>query len=247
MRSALRWDGCLNVRDLGGHPTEDGGTTRPHRVVRSDSVGKLSPAGWDALVAYGIHTVVDLRFDEERAADPPRDVPVEVVHVSILGELDSERLAALDRRAAEEHDEVASTRLVYLDMLDAHPERFARAVAAVADAPEGGVLVHCQGGKDRTGLVTALLLRLAGVDRETIAADYDATTPNLADTHARWIAEAPDDEERARRRRISASPGPAMLAVLEELERRHGSVSAYLRAGGADEEQLARARARLRA
>jgi len=246
MRGALRWDGCLNVRDLGGHPTEDGGTTRWHRIVRSDSVGNLSPAGWDALVDYGIRTVVDLRFDEERAADPPHDAPVDVVPVSIFGELDHERLAALDARAAAEPDEVASTRLVYLDMLDVHADRFARAVAAVADAPEGGVLVHCQGGKDRTGLVTALLLRLGGVDRAAIAADYDATTSNLADRHARWIDEAPSDEERARRRRISASPGAAMLAVVEELERRHGSVAAYLRAAGLSEQQLGRARARLR-
>jgi protein-tyrosine phosphatase len=246
MRGALRWDGCLNVRDLGGHPTVDGGTTRSDRIVRSDSVGNLSRDGWDALVAYGIRTVVDLRFDEERAADPPHDAPVEVVHLSLLGELDRERLAALDLRAAAEPDEAASTRLVYLDMLDAHADRFAQAVAAVADAPEGGVLVHCQGGKDRTGLVTALLLRLAGVDHATIAADYDATTPNLAERHARWIAEADDGEERARRRRIAASPGAAMLAVLRELERRHGSVAAYLRAGGATDEQLARARARLR-
>jgi protein-tyrosine phosphatase len=246
MRGALRWDGCLNVRDLGGHPTEDGGTTRWERVVRSDSVGKLSPAGWDALVAYGIRTVVDLRFDDERAADPPHSAPVDVVHVSLLGARDSDWLAGLDERAAAEPDEVASTRLVYLEMLETHAERFVDAVTAVADAPEGGVLVHCHGGKDRTGLVVALLLRLAGVDRETIAADYDATTPNLADGHAQWIAEAPDDEERARRRRIAASPGPAMLAVLEDLERRHGSVADYLRAVGAGDEQLARVRARLR-
>jgi protein tyrosine/serine phosphatase len=242
----LEWDGCLNVRDLGGHATEDGETTLRDHVVRSDSVGNLSAAGWDALVAYGIRTVVDLRFDEERAADPPIGAPVDVVHVSILGDLDPERLAALDARAAAEPDQVASTRLVYLAMLDAHADRFAAAVAAVADAPEGGVLVHCQGGKDRTGLVTALLLRLAGVDHASIAADYDETTANLADRHERWIAEAEDEDERARRRRIAASPGAAMLAVLEELERRYGSVAGYLRAGGATDEQLARARARLR-
>ena len=230
MRSTLRWDGCLNVRDLGGQPTEDGGTTRWERVVRSDSVGKLSPAGWDALVAYGIRTVVDLRFDDERAADPPHSAPVDVVHVSLLGERDSDWLAGLDERAAAEPDEVASTRLVYLDMLETHAERFVDAVTAVADAPEGGVLVHCHGGKDRTGLVVALLLRLCGVPLDAIDADYAAT-------EARLLGRFDPD--------TAAAPAGAMAAVLADLERTHGSVEEYLAGCGLTREARARLRERL--
>jgi hypothetical protein len=62
----LTWDGCLNVRDLGGLPTADGGETRSGAIVRADSVQQLNKAGWQALVDHGIGTVIDLRGDHER-------------------------------------------------------------------------------------------------------------------------------------------------------------------------------------
>lgn len=243
----LSWDGCVNVRDLGGHPTRDGGTTRFGAVVRADSVRRLSDEGWAAAVAHGIGTVLDLRFHEELQADPPGEVPLEVVHLSLFGDFDPDRWAELDRRAAAAGDDAAATRLVYLDALETHRENLAAAIRVVAEAPPGGVLVHCTGGKDRTGLVAALLLRLAGVAPGDIAADYALSERNLAERHAQWLADAADDAERERLRRISRTPAASMLGVLEELERRYGSVAGYLRAGGASERDLERARARLRA
>ncbi|HEY6017128.1 MAG TPA: tyrosine-protein phosphatase, partial [Gaiellaceae bacterium] len=85
MTRVLAWDGCVNVRDLGGLPLEDGGETAYRVVVRSDSVRTLTDAGWEALAAYGVERVVDLRFEEELAEDPPRELDVEVVHVPLLG------------------------------------------------------------------------------------------------------------------------------------------------------------------
>jgi protein-tyrosine phosphatase len=126
------------------------------------------------------------------------------------------------------------------------PERFAEAVEAVADAPEGAVVVHCAGGKDRTGLVTALLLRLAGVGIAEIAADYALSGANLRERALPWIEEAETEEEQRRRERISVTPAESMTGVLEELQRRYGGVAGYLRAGGASDEVLERARARLR-
>ena len=79
----LAWDGLLNARDLGGHPTGDGGETRWGQVVRADSVRQLSDEGWQAVVDYGIRTVVDLRSDEELAADPPAELPVGAVTAAI--------------------------------------------------------------------------------------------------------------------------------------------------------------------
>lgn len=232
----LTWDGCLNVRDLGGHSTPDG-RTRFGAIVRADSVRQLSAAGWGALVAHGIRRIVDLRFRSELDADPPAELPVEVVHISLLGEPEQEALAAVE--------ELRSTRDVYLMFLERYREYVARAITAVGEAPEGGVVVHCQGGKDRTGLIAALLLRLAGVAVDDAADDYSLSEGNLAQSSAEWIAQAPDEWERERRRRISATPSEAMREVLEELERRHGSVRAYLLEGGATEEALERARLRL--
>jgi protein-tyrosine phosphatase len=243
---ALAWEGCLNVRDLGGHPTADGGTTVAGRIVRSDSVRQLSEAGWDAAVEYGIRTVLDLRFSQELDDDPPSDVPLDVVHLSLLGEPDAERWAELDRRAAAEPDAASATRFVYLEALEEHRQRFSDAVRIVAEAPSGGVLIHCMGGKDRTGLLAALLLRHAGVEIDDIAADYGLSERNLAERHDRWLAEAESDEERERLRRVLSSPADAMASVVTELERRYGDVAGYLRAGGASDEVLELARARLR-
>src|SRR5205823_14017057 len=93
----------------------------------------------------------------------------------------------------------------YLDFLERYRDRFGRAVAAVADA-DGTVVVHCLGGKDRTGLVSALLLRLAGVGLETIGHDYAVSGPNLESMWAQWIDDAEDDVERAKRVLLSTTP-----------------------------------------
>ena len=82
----LEWDGCANVRDLGGHPIADGVFTSHRAFVRADSLRSLTPAGWRAVVDYGIVRVVDLRWHEELALDDPYDVPVEVVHVPLFGD-----------------------------------------------------------------------------------------------------------------------------------------------------------------
>jgi protein-tyrosine phosphatase len=211
----LAWEGCVNVRDLGGHPTSDGGWTRWGAVVRADSVRKLTDAGWSDLVSHGVVRIVDLRFDEELEADPPVELPVEVVHVSLLGTLDDEYGEHLDALAAAASSPAESTKAVYLDFLERFASRFPPVFRAIADAPEGAVLVHCHGGKDRTGLVVAILLTLAGVPRDEVVADYAISERNLADRQAVWEAEAESDEERDRRRQIGASPPEAMRAVLD--------------------------------
>jgi protein tyrosine/serine phosphatase len=122
----------------------------------------------------------------------------------------------------------------------------AAAVRAVAEAPEGGVVVHCVGGKDRTGLLTALLLHLAGVPTDEIAADYALSEERLRPRHEAWFEAAETDAERRRLERIAQTPPEAITGVFDELERRYGSVEGYLRAAGVDDEDLARARSRLR-
>jgi protein-tyrosine phosphatase len=242
----LAWDGCLNVRDLGGHPTEDGSVTRFGAVVRADSIRQMSDAGWAALSDYGVGRIVDLRFHDELEADPPREVHVEVVHVPVFPHPDTGAWAELDKLSAAAPDHVTATRDVYLALLLLLPERFAAAVEAVADAPEGAVVVHCTAGKDRTGLVTALLLRLAGVGIAEIAADYAVSGANLRERARPWIEEAETEEELRRRERIASTPAEGMTGVLEELQRRYGGVAGYLRDGGAEEAVLERARVRLR-
>jgi protein-tyrosine phosphatase len=246
----LAWEGCLNVRDLGGHRTADGRETRYGAVVRADSVRQLTEAGWQAAVDYGIRTVVDLRGDEELEADPPAELPVDVLHVPFMEENEAAfaEVEAVARAAGEAAgDDVARrTRDVYLIFLEYFKPNVAAALRAVARAPEGGVVVHCVGGKDRTGLLTALLLHLAGVDAEQIGADYALSEERLRPRHDVWIAEAETEAERERLRRVLQSPAASMVGVLAALEERYGSVDDYLRSAGVTDEELQLARARLR-
>ena len=243
----LTWDGCLNVRDLGGHETEDGGETRFGAVVRADSVRELTADGWRSLVDYGISRIVDLRQHSELEADPPLDVPVEVVHVPLFPEPGSAHWAELDAVMDADGDPVAATRRVYLECLERFRSQVAAVLVAVARAPDGGVVVHCRAGKDRTGLVSAVLLRLAGVSPEDVGADYALTEDNLRSVWEEWIEEADDRKERERRRRLLITPAAAMIGVLAELETRYGSVRAYARAAGVPESDLDRLVDRLRA
>lgn len=242
----LDWDGCLNVRDLGGHRTEDGRETRYGAIVRADSIRLLSDAGWAAAVDYGVRTIVDLRMDVELAADPPAQLPVDVVHVPFFQDDDQEAFVEVEAAASAAPDYATATREVYLLFLERFRENVATAIAAVARASEGAVVVHCMGGKDRTGLVTALLLHIAGVDAAHIAADYALSEERLQPRHEAWLREAGTEAERERIRRIIATPAESMLGVLDELERRYGSVEEFLRAAGLSEEDLELVRKRLR-
>ena len=243
--TTLHWEGCLNVRDLGGLRTEDGRRTQAGVVVRSDNVRALSDDGWRSLAEHGITRIVDLRWPEELAEDAPRDVDIEVVHVSVLGEaIDSDYIAELDAHLESVDDVADHYAWSYVDFLERYRERFGRAVAAIADA-DGPVVVHCMGGKDRTGLVVALLLRLAGVATGDIAADYAVSSDNLAPALEQWVENAADETERRKRIRLSGTPADGMVRVIDELETRYGDVASYLRAAGVGERQLERLRERL--
>jgi protein tyrosine/serine phosphatase len=242
--TSLVWEGCVNVRDLGGLPTEDGRRTRLGGVVRSDNVRRLTDAGWRALAEHGVRRIVDLRFPEELAEDQPLGVEIDVVHVSVLGAgTDPEYVKELDAHLAV-HDVADHYAWSYVDFLERYRERFGQAFAAIADA-DGTVVVHCFAGKDRTGLVAALLLRLAGVDHATIGADYAVTAENLRARWEIWLQEARDEEERAKLEKLSQTPADAMARVVQEIEDRYGDVASYLRAAGLSDEQVERLRERL--
>ena len=231
----LDWDGCANARDLGGLPAADGRTTRRGALIRSDALDRLSADGWLALAAHGVRTVVDLRNDDELAAGPaPRPSSVTTLHLPLDG---IEDRAFWDRWASGPQ---FGTPLYYRPFLDRFPDRVARVIAAVADAPAGGVVVHCVGGRDRTGLVTALLLALAGVAAEEIADDYALSAARLRPYYA--LAGEPDQGVELERFLIDSgtSARELIVALLAELD-----VEAYLRGAGVTAGQIAAVRARL--
>lgn len=243
MTRSLEWNGCVNVRDLGGVPTP-AGETRFGAYVRADNIRRLSDNGWRALADHGVVRIVDLRWPEELEEDPPRDVDIDVVHVSLLGELDADYKDDIETYMAA-GDPTGYWSSSYTIILDSYRENFGRALSAIADAPDGAVLFHCAGGKDRTGLISALLLRLAGASIDAIADDYALSEANLARGPRTWIESAPDERVRRQREFMQQTPAAAMARTLEQLEERHGCVEGYLRAAGLDDEQLARLRERL--
>jgi protein-tyrosine phosphatase len=236
----LDWEGVVNARDLGGYPAAGGRETRWGAVVRSDSLSELSAAGQGALAGYGVRTIIDLRLADEIARHPnpfatPGDHGVGYTNVSVIDP------------AAGFPPDTSTLAESYLWMLDRFRGFVAQVMAAVAGAPEGGVLIHCAAGKDRTGLISALLLAVAGVPAETIAADYALTAELLRPRDEAWLAAAAP-EERAERKAMLARYAPTaevMLEVLAGLEERHGGVEGYLLAAGAARADLARLRERL--
>jgi protein tyrosine/serine phosphatase len=241
----LEWEGCVNVRDLGGLQTASGGSTRFRRVVRSDNVRRLSPHGWQRATGYGVRRIVDLRFVRERHDEAPAPDGVDVVAISLFGELDpaeTERADAVIRRG---QDEAETIELFYLDTLERRSDNVAAAIEAVASAPDGVVLVHCFVGKDRTGIVSALLLSLAGVADDDIATDYAMSGPVVGSLVDAWIAQAGDGTERAFRTRVSAAPAEGMHRTLRGLRERWGSAEEYLLGAGLVTRDLALARGRL--
>jgi protein-tyrosine phosphatase len=241
---ALAWEGCLNVRDLGGVPLAGGGLTRFGALLRADNVGRLTPAGWRSLSRHGVARIVDLRWPEERAEDPPRDLNVEVVHVSLLGRFDPSYSDDIDRYI-EAGDPVGYWAAAYGRIVTRHRANFGAALAAIAGAPDGPVLFHCTAGRDRTGLISALLLRLAGAPVDEIAADYAQSEHNLAPDAERFISGASDEVGRRRRAFMQAAPADAMAQVLAGLEERYGDVVSYMRAAGLADAQIGRLRSRL--
>lgn len=235
----LDWEPCWNVRDLGGLPTAGGGQTRWGAFVRADCLGKLTPAGRRALWAHGVRTVVDLRGPLELAEDPP-------IFAGGAGE-PAYRNVPLDHQdpAAARHWAAIRTRAdVYRLFLDFYPRAVADVLQAMADAPPGGVVFHCLGGTDRTGLVAAALLRLAGVPDAAIADDYALTLQRRRPVYEQLVAER-GEAGLGFWDRLNMT-ADQMLATLAYVDERYGGLEAYLRAAGLPDEAMVRLRARLR-
>ena len=236
----IRLDGTLNLRDLGGYEAAHGQRTRWRRFLRCDGLHGMSPASQERLLGLGLRTIIDLRGTRERQEAPnslPSSSEVALLHHNMNG--DTPLVSLPDEGKTPRH--IADA---YTVILDRRKPQIGNALAALA-APEGlPALFHCAGGKDRTGRIAALLLGLAGVAPETIAADYGLSArylapAYLASDHALASIRTWHDYER------EFCPPQAMLMTLAHLEQRYGGVEAYVRAAGLTREQIVRLRAAL--
>lgn len=232
----LDWPGTFNVRDLGGLPIGAGRRTAWGAVVRADSLSRLSEAGWQALLDYGIRTVVDLRSEEERGEDAAtRPGEIVTVHVPLD---DSNR----DRSFWKPLDETPEfgTPLYYRAHLMRKPRLAATAIASIARAQPGGVVFHCVGGRDRTGQIAMLLLALAGVPPEEIGADYELSRERLAGLFAAMEM----DDEGAMLAQFLAGRGTTAAEVIA-MTLSSLDIESTLRAGGLTDADVTALRKRM--
>ena len=209
--------------------------TRSRVLIRSDHLGRLTPAGREALTAYGVSVVIDLRSMSEVLSSPnpfAGGTAATYLHRELIDDANMNRIG--DSEGMFER---------YLFIVNNRPGAFRDILTSVAEA-DGGVLFHCFAGKDRTGLVAAMLLSLAGVPAEHIAADYGETDRQLASQYEVWISEAEADKRDAFREELRCPP-ERILGVLDHVDQRWGGVAGYLEAAGVTPDNIDRLSCRL--
>jgi protein tyrosine/serine phosphatase len=228
-----RWidlEGPSNFRDLGGLPTVDGGRVRTGLLYRSDSLALLSEADVAHLTGdIGLRRVVDLRSAPEIGRHGQADlgaVGIEIVHAPIVDETRGEQ------RDIEDPAKLTLDR-IYLLMLDRFRTRFGAAVGALTDPSHLPAVFHCAAGKDRTGLIGALILETCGVERGLVVEDFLLTNDRMDTMIDRHRAHA---DARAKEPEIEVQtlfPTPENIALtLAGVYDEYGGAAGYLAGAG---------------
>lgn len=241
-----RWltvDGLANARDVGGLPLDGGGRVRAGVLLRTESLEGLGPAA----VAYltdelGVAQVLDLRTDHERTTyglGALADAGVPVHRLSFIPETG---IALPEVDLGDSHPMLGH----YLAYLEGRGEYVVDGVRRIAGLESGTTVVHCAAGKDRTGVLVALVCAAVGVPREEITADYALSATRIDALFRKWTTASgepmPGADELDRHR----PRAEVMAEFLRLLDERHGGPVGWLRGNGLTEDELARLRTRLR-
>ena len=244
----LDLDGAHNVRDLGGYETVDGRRTRWKTFLRSDGMHRLTAADQEKLLRYGVRTVIDLRRTEEVRSQP-----------NVFA--DSDSVAYLRRNlwgddglsnasdSIPDLDQAQQMALSYVRSLDIRRDNYRDALAALASPGALPVIFHCTAGKDRTGIVAALILANAGVADDAIVEDYALSGRYIFQSYLNARDEGSSELDQFIRVETwqeyqgLASPPRTMELTLKHLNDRYGGVPGYLRAIGLADDQIESLRA----
>jgi protein tyrosine/serine phosphatase len=251
----IELQGAVNARDVGGLPADGGARVRSGALIRSASLQHLTEADVAHLVGdLGVRRVVDLRTDVEVARQPPgpmhAQADVVVHHLSLYPDVADHAevppgstpvLAWQGERFATEHGPVVGS---YLRYLEQRPDSVVAALRAIAE-PDGATLVHCAAGKDRTGVVVALALTVAGVPRDAIAADYAHTESQIEAIVAHLARSDLYHREVNRPDQIPPASAEVMISVLDAIDAEHGGVLSWLAEHGWTELDTSRLRRKL--
>jgi protein-tyrosine phosphatase len=231
--------GASNFRDLGGYETADGHVVRWRRVFRSDALHDLTLEDVEALVGHGVRQVFDLRSAYELelfSGNPLIDRGVLVRHTPMVVDMTARRGAGA--RLIESDDPRVHAE-AYLELIEQGRASVRLILDALCEAEDGGTVFHCTGGRDRTGMVAALLLSVLGVPRPVIAEDYALTTEYLSFPEARIARMRELFGDHIRLDRIPPTHAHVMEATLAEFDERYGSPAEFLIDSGVSAEQQA--------
>jgi protein-tyrosine phosphatase len=241
----IDFEGAHNFRDLGGYPSELGGELRWGLVYRAGRIDQLTGRDQELFESLGIRTVFDLRRHDERERCPD---PVANVHVCLMSRVFDDA-SMPDTAAFVDHDHsVEFLRQLYIGLLAHAGREIGEILTGIARADALPVLFHCTAGKDRTGVVAALLLSWLGVDRETVLDDFELTEQYIGhelheEMFQRMLERGMAPEAAAGMLHASRD---TMAAALDELEIRFGGIERYLREmAGLDTATLTALRERL--
>jgi hypothetical protein len=229
--------GAFNFRDLGGYAGRDGRTTRWGRLFRSDTLHELTAADVVTLRSLGLTTIVDLRTTaelERTGRGPLGPEPIAYRHLSLIRDGAGEAMAA----PAPAGEDLAERYLWYLEV---GRRPLVEALTLLADPDHLPLVFHCAAGKDRTGVLAALVLAILGVDDEVIVADYVITADRMELILDRYRADPVFAE------RMAAAPpsrfgveAATMVRFLAELGDRFGGAAAWAEAAGVPAAALVR-------
>lgn len=225
------FENILNCRDIGGYPCEDG-ETKFGRFIRCGIVS--TPEDWEIekLKKLNIRTTIDLRGTYEAEEMP--------LHFERLDGADIYSLPLFEINVATNEGMGLNLAQIYNVIIENNKDSIAKVLNVIADAGEGTVLYNCFFGKDRTGILTMLLLSIAGVSREDIIADYQQTytyiKPYIA-THADLLWDSNSEKH--------YSLPETMEEVIDRIEEKYGSVINYIRSTGISDETITKIKDRL--
>lgn len=231
----IECDGVFNLRDLGGYRSDDGRTVRARTMFRADGLHRVRGGGLDRARELGWRTVLDLRTGAEVDAGMYACEGVDVVHLPILRETWD-----VTAFAAEVDDAVGFLAARYLHMADTGAGAIAAAFELLASPARLPAVFHCAAGKDRTGILAALVLATLGVSDQQIAEDYRLSSLAMKRLVAAVDADLADPAQHMARQppAFLACPPEAILGFLAGLRARHGSTSRYLTDVGVPTETL---------
>lgn len=231
--------GLYNVRDIGGYPGIDGRRVRRGMLYRSSSLHRLDDEqAWDA---FGAKCVIDLRYDRERNAFPLPDFITNDTHAPVLpdhwrSEEEARKLPPVNYLSA-----------VYHDMLALGGDSFRQILDALAFDDAYPAVFFCMAGKDRTGVVAAIVLSLLGVSETDIADDFGLSGDEVV-AMVQYLKDRENHEDHPMMNQPEAllrAPREAMVVFLAEVDEKFGGLPAYVRSLEVPEETVLALRSRL--